>query len=292
MIPVLTLLTATAMATVDPRCAGLDKPADYDEQTQQDFLSNYYSLSTTFSAIHAPIPHAPGRGALGIDLNVLPPLGCEKQFVLGWTKTEDTNKTPLVPRFRASFAFPAIADKLILYAGVAYLPPVTLLGTRNFIASAELGAGMPFGAAQVGLRFHTTIMRTIGDTAGAFNEEDPPVNDVYLGSTLGGDASFGYKLSGEKFGEITPYVAAGVTDVSTFFWIGDDSVVTNNLHPYFGPAFSVGVDGLTWNRFRWGAEFYAAPGGFSRPSEDIDSLPGFGRYGHIYTARFRLAYEL
>lgn len=288
---IVALWAAVALATVDPRCEGLPKPADYDEQTQQDFLSNYYALSTTFSAIHAPIPHAPGRGALGVDLNVLPPLGCARQYVLDWTKTEDTNKTPVVPRLRATFAFPVIAKKLHLYGGFAFLPPVELLGTRNYLGSAELGAGMPFGDAQVGLRFHTTIMRTIGDTAGAFTEEEPAVNDLYLGSTLGVDASFGYKFALKKI-ELTPYVSAGITDVSTFFWIGDDSIVTNNLHPYLGPAFSAGLDGLVWDRFRWGAEFYAAPGGHSKPDPETTSIDGFGRYGHIYTGRFRLAVEL
>jgi hypothetical protein len=45
-------------------------------------------------------------------------------------------------------------------------------------------------------------------------------------------------------------------------------------------------------RVRVGAEFYAAPGGSSLPDPTAERIDGFGRYGHIYTARLRLGVEL
>ena len=106
-VGLLGFLGSSAFAGIDPACLGVAQPADYDEQTQGDFQANYFALASSFSALHAPIPHEPGHGAIGIDARVMPPLSCERRFVLNWTKTEQTNKSPLIPTIRASFAFPA-----------------------------------------------------------------------------------------------------------------------------------------------------------------------------------------
>ena len=94
------LLAAAAWADIAPECASTGKPPDYDEQVQQDFLQNYPALALTFSPVHGPMPHEGGRGALGVDIAFIPPLPCTKRFVLGWTKTEDTNVTPSHRRSR------------------------------------------------------------------------------------------------------------------------------------------------------------------------------------------------
>lgn len=282
------MLLATAWAEIDEKCVGYRIPDDYDEQTQQDFLANYVALATTYSPIHAPIPHQPGHGSIGLDIAIIPPLGCKRRIVLQGTKTEETNKTPIAPRVRASYAFKMLDGKVVPYASMAFLPPVTLLGTTNVIVAGELGVGVPIGdIVQVGARYHFSLGKTVGDVATPFNEGDPVVNDLYVGSSFGFDAMFGADL-----GPVVPYAAVGFTDVSTFFYIGDTGVVTNNLHPFAGLTFSVGADALAWNRIRLGGEFYGAPGGSSRPDPEAERLPGFGRYGHIYTGRLRIAVEI
>ncbi len=279
--------SSVAHASIDPKCAGLAKPENYSEVAQQDYMMNFFALSTTLSPIHAPVPHEGGHGAIGVDLLVIPPLSCEHRYVLEWTKTEETNKTPIAPRPRITFAFKG-PKGLVPYAGFAYLPPVTLLGTRNVIVSGEIGLGGVIKERfEVGGRFHATLQKTIADVATAFEESGPVVNDFYFASTFGVDAMFGV-----RFGPVTPYAALGFTDVSTFFMVGDDSVVTNNYHPYFGPNFSVGADMLFVKHLRIGAEFYGAPGGRSLPDKTVDNAGGFGRYGHVYTGRIRLAYEI
>lgn len=281
------LTSASAQAQIAPECEGLEMPADYDEQVQQDFLANYYALSTTFSPLHAPIPHKPGRGALTVELAVLPPLGCEKRYVLNYTKTEETNKTPIVPRPRVSYAFPEIGP-LVLYAGGAYVPPVPLFGTTNVILSAELGAGLKLGEkAQAGLRFHATSQKTVGEIATPFDPDAEAVDDLYIGSTVGLDLMAGYRIK-----SVVPYLAVGLTDVSTFFFIGDDGVMTNNYHPYFGPALSLGADALLVKRLRLGGEFYSAPGGFSTPDPDVATVDKGSRYGNLHTFRLRAGVEL
>jgi hypothetical protein len=281
------LLIPSARGQIAPECADVPMPDDYDEQVQQDFLQNYYALSSTLSPVHGPIPHEPGHGTLGLEIAVLPPLGCPRRFVLSHTKTEDTNKSPVIPRPRGTVALPAIG-KVVPYIGGAYVPPVPINGTVNVIVSLEAGLGVPFGEHfQLGGRFHATLHKTVGDVAGAFNPEDPPVDDFYLGSTVGLDVLAGYKIDW-----ITPYAAIGLTDVSTFFLVGDDAFVGNNLHPYFGPALSLGADGLVKERLRLGGEFYAAPGGYSLPDATVDSVDGAARYGHIATARVRIGVEI
>lgn len=281
------LFSGSAQAYVDPKCAeeAANLPADYNEQAQQDYMANYVALSTTFSPTHGPVPHDPGRGAIGLDLGILPPLSCARRLVLNYTKTEDTNKTPIVPRPRVTFAFPAIG-RMVPYAGFAYVPPVKLFGITNVIVSGEIGAGFQFGEVfQLGGRFHATSHKTVGEIATPFVLGDPAFDDLFLATTFGFDLMTGFDLD-----VVTPYLALGVTDASTFFYIGDDNVVINNYHPYFGPTGSVGIDGLV-GHFRFGAEFYAAPGGYSLPDKNVESVAGFNRYGQIYTGRFRFAAE-
>lgn len=285
--------SASAHAALAPECEGREIPDDYDEQVQRDFLSNYFALSTTMSPLHAPRPNKPGRGSIGLELSVIPPLNCDQRAVLDYTKTEDTNKSPVLPRPRAIFTFPSIGKNFYPYAGVAFVPPVPVSGTYNTIASGELGFASVFNKTlQVGARFHGTVMRTVGNIATSFEPgEDPEFNDLYLASSMGVDLMGGYRV-----GPVVPYVSVGITDVNSFFWIGDNdasgNTVINNLHPYRGLAASLGADALIARRLRLTGEVYAAPGGYSLPDDTVESVDQASRYGRIYTARFRVAYEL
>lgn len=276
-----------ALASVDPACEGFVLPDDYDETAQQEFLQNYPALYTSFSALHAPIPHEPGRGAVGVYMGVAPPLGCGRRLVLNGTKTEDTNKSPVVPGIHVTYAAPKLGP-LHFFAGAKFTPPVPLAGVQANIVSGEIGLGVEITESlQASVRYHQTSQRIVGEIAGPFDESDPVVDDLYQANTFGLDASVGYAI-----GPITPYVSGGFLDVSTFFFIGDDAWVGNNYHPYFGPAFSVGVDGLVADRFRFGAEFYSAPGGVSLPDASVATLDKKSRYGNLHTVRLRLALEL
>jgi hypothetical protein len=275
---------------VDPACQDLfeeGRPADYDEQQQQDFLANYYALVASSSGVHAPIPHEPRHGMLGVRLNGMPPLPCRRRFALEFSKTEDTNVTPVVPALTASYAFEG-PDGVVPYAEVAFLPPIPIRGTRNLLFQAAIGIGFQVtDELQLGARAHGSVLRTIGDIATPINEGDPVVDDLYLGSTLGIQA-----LGGWSLGPVTPYVMVGLLDASTFFYVGDSSIVTNNLHPYLGPEWALGLDGLVADdRLRWGIEYYAAPGG-SRTLNDASRVDGWGAYGRLHTVRARIGVEL
>lgn len=226
----------------------------YDEAGQADHLLNYFAMATTYSPLHGPIPGKSGMGTLSIEFAGVPPLGCERRLVLGATKTEDTNKTPVVPRPRLGFVFNEVAG-MTPYGSFAYVPPVTILGTRNVIVSGEVGVGAELGEImQWGLRYHFTLMKSIAEIATPFNPDDEAFDDFYMGSTFGVDA-----MAGKRFGHWTPYLALGFTDASTFFYIGDDAVVGNNGAPYAGLTSSLGVQ-YTQKRLDLAAEAYAAPG--------------------------------
>ena len=148
----------SAEAYVDPACeavAAEGAPEGYSEQGQQDFLLNYFALATTFSAVHAPIPSEPGTGMLGLELAVIPPLGCERRLVLNYTKTEDTNKVPVLPRPKIGFVFPSISlgsSQLSIYGSLGYVPPLNIMETQNVIVSAEAGFGI--GDPQQGFQYY------------------------------------------------------------------------------------------------------------------------------------------
>ena len=69
------------------------------------------------------------------------------------------------------------------------------------------------------------------------------------------DAIIGYEVDDG----LKPYVALGFLDASTFFYIGDDSVVGNNAEPYASFVGSIGAQ-YSLDRLEFAGEFYTAPG--------------------------------
>ena len=108
------------------------------------------------------------------------------------------------------------------------------------------------------MRYHATLMKTIAEIATPFNkDEDPMELDFYMGSTFGLDFIMGYDLA--QVEGLKPYVSMGFTDVSTFFYIGDNAHVTNNTDPYASFVGSLGAQ-YSMDRLEFAGEFYTAPG--------------------------------
>lgn len=290
MIVLAALLAAPAMAFIDPKCqsvADQGPPADYSEQAQADFLLNYNALAATSSPLHGVVPGQPGHGYVGVDLNGVPPLGCERRLVLSYTKTEDTNKTPVVPKLALLYTLPKLGE-WVPYAGLNYLPPVSLLGTRNVIIGGEVGVGTTLDSKlQVGARYHATMQKTVAEIAEPFTEGDPTYLDLYLSSTFGFDLMLGFHAE-----NVSPYLAVGYLDASTFFLVGDDDFVGNNYSPYAGPELALGAQGRLKKHFGYAAEFYAAPKNFN--VKELAALDGkaaaFSAPSRIFTGRVRLSY--
>jgi hypothetical protein len=231
-----------------------------EDAAQFDHMLNFFAAATTMSPLHGPLGGDPGHGTIGLDVMVMPPLSCAQRIVFQnldtgvGGKTEDTNKSPVVPRPHLSFTFPELGAWQV-YGTAAYIPPVPFAGTRNVYLGFELGAGRELGSLQVGARFHAAVLKAIGDIATKLNEDDPDLVDFYLASTFGLDA-----MVGKAFGSWTPYLAVGVLDVSTVFYVDDTGVMVNNGAPYFGPALSLGTEADLHEKIALAAEFYAVPG--------------------------------
>ena len=244
--------------TEDNPCFGArQKFADVE---QQNHMLNFFAAATTMSPLHGPLGGDPGHGTVGLDVLVMPPLSCEQRIV--WQdletgdggKTEDTNKSPIVPRPHLTFSFPELAG-WHLYGSAAYVPPVPFAGTRNVLMGFEFGVGRELAGLQVGARFHASLLKTIGDIATKLNEADEDLDDFYLASTFGLDF-----MVGRNYGAWTPYLSGGVLDVSTIFYVDDTGVMVNNTSPYFGPAFAVGTEADLVEKLALAFEFYTVPG--------------------------------
>jgi hypothetical protein len=252
-----TSVAAEPLDENNPCFGQLQKQAD---ESQQNHMLNFFATATTMSPLHGPLGGESGHGTVGVDVLVMPPLSCAQRIVFQdletgeGGKTEDTNKSPIVPRPHMTFAFPKIGDWQV-YGAAAYIPPVPFAGTRNVYLGFELGVGREIGTVQFGTRFHASMLKAIGDIATKLNEDDPDLVDFYLASTMGIDA-----MIGKKLGRWTPYLSAGVLDVSTIFYVDDTGVMVNNSAPYFGPAISVGTEADLHERIALAAEFYTAPG--------------------------------
>lgn len=291
IVALLATWSAPALAYVDPACVGETQLEDDAGQTS--FMLNYFALSTSFSALHGPVSAPAGHGDLGVELAIIPPLSCARRLVLDSSKTEDTNKAPAAPRLRAHFSLPEVGP-VRLYAGLGYIPPLTVFGTRNHIVSLEAGGGVALESGlQLGLRYHATVMKTVAELATPFVEGEPAVNDFYSAGTLGFDL-----MGGLDAGRFTPYLALGLADASTYFWIGDDGFIGNNTRPFFGPTGSLGSEVRLWeDRLLVAGEVYSAPGlTWTAPGLNEDAaLPEGWEFiprGLITTGRLRAALRI
>ncbi len=278
----LLLFTSNALAYIDPACQDFvdegGRQFYEDDQAQANFMANYFGLTTSYSGLHGAVPHDPGSGAISFEAAGVPPLSCERRLVLGTTKTEDTNKTPVVPRLRLSFAMPKLGPAVV-YGSVGYIPPVPFAGVRNVILSGEIGVGVPLDSGlELGVRYHHTMLKTVGEIATPFVQGDTAYDDFFLGSSLGADGVVSFHRD-----RLTPYLAVGVMDVSTFFLVGDDAYIADNTQPYVGMTTSLGLQARVMKKVDLAGELYSALPPFSAEARDLGA-------GRVYTGRLRVGY--
>jgi hypothetical protein len=235
----------TAYAQIAPECAGVEKPANYDENVQQANLQNYFAAAFMLTPMGPILPYQPGRASIGLELGYIPPMSCEARLVLDGTKTEDTNKLPVNPRPRLMMSLPDLGP-VSSFAGFTVMPPIpTPLGSI-LQAGVEAGAGWraDFGLA-VGARAHLNFARMRAEIATPFVEGDPAIDDLFYASILGGDVGVAYAIPFEAMRWLTPYASVGLGDVSTLFIVGDDFVVIENTDtPWWGATGALGLQGL------------------------------------------------
>jgi len=257
----LVVLAGPARAHIAPECEGVTRPADYDEARQQAFLANYFAASFLLTPLGSP-PSQPGRARVGLEAGAIPPLSCEQRLALDATKTEDTNRSPVLPRPRLRLSANRLGP-IVPWGGLSFVPPVpTPLGTVLLIAG-EVGATWPVQltpdhALDIGGRAHLGVARVRSDIATA-PANSPAVDDVFFASSLGVDVSVGSRFVVSPSIVLAPSLFAGVADVSTLVIVGDDlAVVQNTQYPWAGPLVGGGAELIVWDWLVVGLEVSSA----------------------------------
>lgn len=252
------LLLTTALAAVDVKCesaVNADPPGWYvDDPHQQAWALNRFAASTSISPMGAGIPRDERRLELSVELDVVPPVGCERRFYSDRTATLDMNHSLVLPRLRADFASNP-TGKLVVYGAVAWTPPLDVDSARTTSVGGHVGAGFaPTETTLLSARLHFTQSHSTVHFYPPADIANPLIRDYLAGSALGADV-----VAGAKLGAVTPYLSAGWLDTSTFAWVGENSDVMNNYAPYSGLALAVGTE-IEAGPFASAVEFYAVPG--------------------------------
>jgi len=224
---------AEASANVDSACDlnGDGETDNFDASlTTPDIQEWNIAASTALamapSPLTSPSPYKAFQVAIGLDLHQFDYLSCQERtvFLGGIQKTEDTNKTPVVPRFRFSMGLPMGG-----YVTISGLPPLTLFGVRTGVITGEVGGGFGLGdsPARLGVRLHASSGQIVGDIAhpvgmepGDEGYDDASVDDEYQFLNVGADAAVSWAIELPKL-SIFPYAGAGVLNVSSIFYVGE-----------------------------------------------------------------------
>lgn len=248
----LLILSFPVNAQIAAECEGVEVPEDYDEDKQQAHLNNYFAAGFLMTPL-APIQAFQGeqKASIGLELGIVPPLGCQERLVLGGTKTEDTNKLPVNPRPRILAALPA-PENVSLLAGFTLMPPVEIPDVGSILqAGVEMAVGVQISPAlTVGTRAHLNFTRARAEIATPFIKGAQAYDDLFYASSLGMDLALSYSLQSMNLPWATPYFSAGVADITTLFIVGDDLVVTQNVdYPWWGALVAGGVQMIFADHF-------------------------------------------
>lgn len=221
------LPSGVALASIDPAC-DLDQNGEvdgynadtWDEAQQYVNMLNFYSASMNPSALHSPAPFQALKFSAGLEFSSIPALGCLERTVFYGTKTEDTNKSPVLPRLRVSTTLP-----MGVTIGLSGVPPVTLFGVTSGLLGLEVGYGKVLAEKiEVGARGSVFIGRVVGEMAGPVSGlPEDEVDDVFRARVLTVEASAGYRAVTGSF-TLTPYLGLGFMHVHSWMYVGENYV--------------------------------------------------------------------
>jgi hypothetical protein len=237
-------------------------------------LMAYYSAALAFSPVSAPRAMAPGTIRIGLEASYLPPLS-EAQRSAGFSKTETTNFTPVLPRPRLAVGLP-----MGISLEGSWIPPVNAFGATANLVSVALSKSF---AVRNDFLLTPRISGTTGSVRGPItcNDEMPTRSDgdllfyQHVCHAMESEDRFEPRtVSGElvasrsmRGGALSPYLGIGVMNERDRFDIGvrysDGSIDPN--HPILAMTLTRGYGflGATWAAPRRSAitgELFYAPG--------------------------------
>ena len=220
---------------------------------QQLRLIDIHCLLLDLPPVEAPGALRALQVSLGVEAITIPSIdgttGGKRQITA-------SDHTPLYPRPRLLVGLPLPAD-FRAFAGLAYIPPITIAEVSSHYGGAEAGVAYVPGPLSVGLRGHVVQ---------AFSRSpvtDPQTRDSLETTIYGADVMAGYALE-TGFAGVTPYAGLGVTHLHGRFRVTSDGVVLTSDATVL--AVQAGVRLLVLGHFEGVVELEAYPGRLVHPN--------------------------
>jgi hypothetical protein len=222
-------------------------PAGAQTMLDQELrLIDIHGLLLDLPPVEAPGALRAFQASLGVEAITIPSIdgttGGKRQITA-------SDRTLLFPRPRLMVGLPAPGD-FRAFAGLAYIPPVTIQEVSTHYGGAEAGIAYAPGPLAVALRGHVAY---------AFSKSpvtDPLTRDSLETFLYGADVMSGYAFEA-AWARWTPYAGLGVTHLHGRFRVTSDGTFL---------AVHAGVRLLVRDRWEAVAELDAYPGRLVHPN--------------------------
>lgn len=243
------LLSHIGQAQIAPECVGVEKPADYDEDKQRSFMQNYSMSMFMPLPIIDNHPSDPSRGAIGVDTTLVPKLTCQQRLALNGTKTEDTDKMPLLPRPHLSVSI-FKNSRFALMGGVSFLPPLIPKLLLWHVSTESSFLYEPIKGVVIGARAFMGLSYLRAEIATPFEKNAQTKEDWFSFAMIGGDvsASFGIPIAENQ--KLYPFLSFGLVKGASIFVVADDGVPVTNKYPLSSITNFVGLSYHLFDSFK------------------------------------------
>jgi len=214
---------------------------------QQQRLIDIHCLLLDLPPAEAPAAFRPLELDPGVELITVPPIdgatGSRRQITA-------SDHTPLFPRPRLMLGLPA-PEGFRAFAGIAYIPPVTLASVTTDYGALEAGLAYAPGPFSIALRGHAVY---------AFSRSpvtDPLTRDSLETFVYGADLAGGRDFAVGR-ARITPYAGLGLVRLHGRFRVSSDGTVLTSDSTVL--SLQAGLRVVLAKRFEAVAELDAYPG--------------------------------
>ncbi len=246
---VIFLMPYVVQAQIAPECAGIEKPADYDEEKQRSFMQNYSMAMFMPLPIIDSHPSDQARGAIGIDTTLVPKLTCRERLALNATKTEDTNMMPLLPRPHLSLPI-FQNNRFALVGGVSFLPPLIPKLLLWHVSTEGSFLYEPVKGIVIGARAFMGLSYLRAEIATPFEKDAQTKEDWFSFAMIGGDLSASFAVPITENHKLYPFLSFGLVKGASIFVVADDGVSVPNKYPLFSLTNFVGLSYHLFHRFK------------------------------------------
>jgi hypothetical protein len=223
---------------------------------QEERLIELGSLLIALPPDNAPGAYPPGKLALSIEIDGIPPINGQTG---GKTQITPSDRTPVFPRLRLAYGLPA-PDNFRAFVGLAYIPPIPLNDVQSHLGALEAGfAWAPDSPFTAGIRATVLVATSKAPVT------DPNTKDTLDNFEYGGDLSAGYRFDLGRT-RLTPFASVGVTRVN------GDFTVTSDGYTLTSHTTNLGLTGglrLGYGRIEGLAEVIVWPDRMVRPTFSV-----------------------